>query len=80
MAAAFLLAALCGSLVVAQDKHSDSVFAYMGCSSVDLSRFEKPIVFAGGHLLPEACQDACHGHQFAAVLPEFVPAPSCLAL
>ncbi|KAM4057199.1 WSC domain-containing protein [Hirsutella rhossiliensis] len=69
MAAAFLLAAFGASRVAAQMEHSNSAFAYMGCSSVDLSCFGSPIVFPDGHVTPEACQDACHGHQFAALLP-----------
>jgi hypothetical protein len=56
--------------VVCQTTHSTSDFSIQGCSSIDLACFAETIAFANGAVTPEACQAACRGHQFAAVLPE----------
>ncbi|KAL6867001.1 hypothetical protein J3F83DRAFT_99535 [Trichoderma novae-zelandiae] len=56
--------------VICQSTHNIADFSYQGCSSIDPACFGKPIVFADGRVTPETCQAACHGHQFAAVLPD----------
>ncbi|POR32776.1 Uncharacterized protein TPAR_07023 [Tolypocladium paradoxum] len=70
MAVAVVLAVLGVANVLAQLGHSTSAFTYHGCSSVDVSCFGSPIVFADGRLTPEACQAACLGHHFAALFPD----------
>lgn len=56
----------------AQSPHSIPGFQYSGCSSIDLSCFGDPIVFPDGCVTPEACQKACEGSLFAALLNEYV--------
>ncbi|KAH7171817.1 hypothetical protein DER46DRAFT_497382 [Fusarium sp. MPI-SDFR-AT-0072] len=45
-------------------------FKYWGCATVDAAGFSNPVPFPNGILTPEACQDACAGHMFAAVSPD----------
>ncbi|KAF4945946.1 hypothetical protein FGADI_11554 [Fusarium gaditjirri] len=45
-------------------------FKYWGCATVDAAGFSNPVPLPNGILTPEACQDACAGHMFAAVSPD----------
>ncbi|KAK5989864.1 hypothetical protein PT974_08126 [Cladobotryum mycophilum] len=67
----FLLLAIFGvAQVLSQATHNAGGFTYQGCSNIDLSCFGSPIVLPDGRLTPEACQTACRGHQFSALLPD----------
>lgn len=66
-----LLFAIVGAIgAFCQNLHSYGSFSYQGCSSIDPSCFGNALVFSDSRLTPEACQHACQGHQFAALLPE----------
>ncbi|KAJ3474841.1 hypothetical protein NLG97_g9671 [Lecanicillium saksenae] len=54
----------------ARNSHNIPGFQYIGCSSIDLSCFGDPVVFPDGCVTPEACQKACQGSLFAALLNE----------
>lgn len=56
----------------AQSPHSIPGFKYTGCSTIDISCFGDPIIFPDGCVTPEACQRACEGFQFAALLNEYI--------
>ncbi|KAL6884978.1 hypothetical protein HDV57DRAFT_491735 [Trichoderma longibrachiatum] len=56
--------------VFCQSTHSTADFSYQGCSSIDPACFGEAIAIANGPMTPEACQSACRGHLFAAVLPD----------
>jgi hypothetical protein len=66
----FLFAIIGAIGAFCQDLHSYGSFSYQGCSSIDPSCFGNALVFSDSRLTPEACQHACQGHQFAALLPE----------
>ncbi|KAH6606877.1 hypothetical protein Trco_006030 [Trichoderma cornu-damae] len=66
----FLLALVGVTRIGGQTTHSTGAFSYQGCSSIDPSCFGDLIVFSDGRLIPESCQLACQGHQFAALLPD----------
>ncbi|KKP03202.1 hypothetical protein THAR02_04676 [Trichoderma harzianum] len=66
-----LLLVLAGvARVIGQVTHNTGEFSYQGCSSIDPACFGEPVVFPNGPLIPETCQLACRGHQFAALLPD----------
>ncbi|PHH86909.1 hypothetical protein CDD83_9587 [Cordyceps sp. RAO-2017] len=69
MSVALVFAALGVARVAAQAMHCVDGFTYVGCSAINLSCFGSPIVLPGGRLTPQACQEACQGHQWAALLP-----------
>ncbi|KAM0452907.1 hypothetical protein ACHAO4_005326 [Trichoderma viride] len=66
----FLFAIIGAMGAFCQTLHSYGSFSYQGCSSIDSSCFGNALVFSDSRLTPEACQRACQGHQFAALLPD----------
>jgi hypothetical protein len=70
MIGVFLLVVIGTIGAFCQTTHSNGAFSYQGCFSIDPSCFGNALVFSDGRLTPEACQRACQGHLFAALLPE----------
>lgn len=68
MAAITILVLTCAAAALAQSPHSSSGFDYKACSTIDISCFSDPVDLLDGLVTPEACQAACQGYQFAALL------------
>lgn len=68
MAAITILVVTSAVAALAQIPHSIPGFSYKGCSVIDLSCFCDPINLPDGRVTPEACQSACEGYQYAALL------------
>ncbi|WKT42457.1 Carbohydrate-binding WSC [Fusarium oxysporum f. sp. vasinfectum] len=64
-----LIAAFGVTAALGQTSYGEQ-FKYWGCATVDAAGFSNPVPLPNGILTPEACQDACAGHMFAAVSPD----------
>lgn len=64
-----LIAAFGVTAALGQTSYGEQ-FKYWGCATVDAAGFSNPVPLPNEILTPEACQDACAGHMFAAVSPE----------
>lgn len=70
-----LLTLAATATVLAQDAHKTPGWDYKGCSQIDPACFSQPMQLPNGRITPEACQAACVGYQFAALLNEYAWLP-----
>lgn len=70
MVAVILIMSLVLASVSAQKAHSTPDFDYHGCFKIDISCFGQPMSLPNSRITPEACQNACTGFQYAALLNE----------
>lgn len=70
-----LLTLAAAATVLGQDAHKTPGFDYKGCSQIDPACFTQPMQLPNGRITPEACQIACAGYQFAALLNEYARLP-----